>query len=163
MSAPSGQQVFADLVVELITAEDKRRDSLEARGSGVISASGALVALLLAIGALVTDQDSFVLTDAAGLRLSLAAIAFVAAAILAIGTYAPQAVRLTSGADLANLLPTYWDKGADFALKKATATRLEQLAVAQRSNDLKARLLTAAIAVQVIAVGFLCWTVLAIL
>jgi hypothetical protein len=155
--------VFAELVSELLAAEERRQASLEARGSAVITVSGALVTLLLALAALVTEEQTFTLPDAARDRLSLAVVAFVLAALLAIATYAPQAARVTDPAELAKVLPTIWDRGTDFALKKATATRIDQLTTTQAANDRKARALLAAVAAQVVALLLLAWAVLAIL
>lgn len=157
-----GSDVFAELVQELLAAEEKRRDSLEARGGAVITVSGALVTLLLALTALVTREKTFTLPEAARVRLSFAVVAFVVAALLAIATYIPQPARITDPAQLSELLPTMWDRGSDFALKKVTATRLEQLATMQSANDRKARALLGAISAQVVAVLLLAWAVLRI-
>jgi hypothetical protein len=143
--AEGGRAVFAELIRELLAAEDERRESLEARGGSVITVSGALVTLLLGLAALATKEKSFTLPEAARDRLSIAVFAFVLAALLS------------------TLLPTIWDRGTDFALKKATATRLEQLATTQTANDRKARALLGAVAAQVVAVLLLAWAVLALL
>jgi hypothetical protein len=155
--------IFAALVTELVAAEDKRRESLEARGAGVITTSGALVTLLLALAALVTREQTFTLPDAARDSLSLAVAAFVLAALLAIATSAPQRARVTEPAELAELLPALWDRSPDYALKKATATRLEQLETTQTANDRKAFALLAAVAAQVVAVMLLAWAVIRVL
>jgi hypothetical protein len=157
-----GPEIFAGLVAEQLASEEKRRESLEGRGGFVITLSGALVTLVLAIAALVTRQRTFVLPPDARDRLSYAVVAFVIAALLAIATYAPQRTRVTDPAQLAALLPRLWERGADFALKKVTATRVEQLALTQQSNDWKARALLGAVSAQVIAVLLLAWAVLAI-
>jgi hypothetical protein len=161
--APGSPAVFAEFVTELLAAEDKRRESLEARGGSVITVSGTLVTLLLALAALVTKEKAFSLPHAARDRLSFAVLAFVVAALFAIATYAPQPTRITDPAELAGLLPTLWNRGTDFALKKTTATRLEQLRTAQTANDRKARALLAAVTAQVVAVILLAWAVLEIL
>ena len=161
--SPDGPAVFAALVTELVTAEDDRRESLEKRGNSVITVSGTLVTLLLGLGAVVAGKGQFKVPEAARQPLSFAVLAFVVAALLAIATYAPQPARITDPGELSRLLPTYWDQGADFALKKTTATRLQQLKSAQAANDFKARLLLGAVAAQVTAVIFLAWAVLTIL
>jgi hypothetical protein len=162
-NAEGSPAIFAELVIELVAAEDKRRESLEARGNSVITVSGTLVTLLLALAALVTREKTFRLPDAARDRLSIAVLASVLAALLAIATYMPQPARITDPAQLSRLLPSIWDRGTDFALKKATATRLEQLTTTQTANDRKARALLGAVLAQVIAVLLLAWAVLEIL
>lgn len=160
--SPDAPTVFAALVVELVAAEDRRRESLEERGRSVITISGTLVTLLLGLAAVVKSRDSFKVVGAARPQLSFAVIAFVVAALLAIGTYAPQSARVTDPGEMSQLLPTYWNQDIDFALKKTTATRLEQLKSAQASNDFKAWLLLGAVAAQVAAVVLLAWAVLTI-
>jgi hypothetical protein len=61
------------------------------------------------------------------------------------------------------LLPTIWDRGGDFALKKTTATRLEQLATTKAANDRKALALLGAVIAQVAALLLVAWAVLEIL
>ena len=159
----SDDAVFPDFVKDLLTVEDKRRDSLEARGSSMITASATLVTLLVALGAFVTNRQGFQLPEATRAPLSVAVVAFVVAAVLGIATYIPQPARMTDPVALASLLPEYWPKGKDFAQKKITVTRLEQLATLQRTNDWKARALLAAVAAQLVAVGALAWAVLGLL
>jgi hypothetical protein len=160
---PGSPALFADLVGELLDAEDKRRASLEARGASVITVSGTLVTLLLGLAAVITNDKTFELPAGARDPLSLAVVAFVIAALLAIATAVPQRSRITDPAELGRLLPTIWDRGTDFAFKKATATRLQQLASMQRANDRKALALLGAVIAQVVAVLLLSWAVLEIL
>jgi hypothetical protein len=159
----SDEGAFPDFVKDLLAVEDKRRDSLEARGSSMITVSASLVTLLVALGAFVTDRRGFKLPDAARPPLSVAVVAFVVAAVLGIATYIPQPARMTDPVALSGLLPKYWSKGDDFAQKKIAVTRLEQLAALQKANDWKARALLAAVAVQLVAVGALAWAVLGLL
>ncbi|HEY7077248.1 MAG TPA: hypothetical protein VH418_17855 [Solirubrobacteraceae bacterium] len=166
MTAPDSAgspALFASLVSELLAAEEKRRESLEARGGSVITVSGTLVTLLLGLAALVTKETTFHVPPAARDRLSVAVFAFVAAALLAIATYVPQPARIVDPAGLARLLPTIWDRGGDFALKKTTATRLEQLATTKAANDRKALALLGAVIAQVAALLLVAWAVLEIL
>lgn len=159
----SNDAVYPDFVRDLLAAEDSRRSTLEARGGSVITASATMVSLLVALSAFVTNRKDFKLPDATRVPLSVAAVAFIVAAVLAVTLYIPQPVRMTDPVALHGLLPEYWMKGEDFARKKITATMLEQLAALQRTNDWKARALLAAVAVQLIAVGSLAWAVLELL
>jgi hypothetical protein len=161
--AADSPSLYTGLVRELLDAEEKRRDSLEARGASVITVSGALVTLLFGLAAVVTGAKGFHVSGAVRDRLGWAAIAFVVAAVLAVGTYAPQPTRMTDPHKLAELLPDLWNRDLDHARKTATNTRLDQLAVAQRANDIKGLLLAGAIAAQVIAVLLVAWAVLGIL
>ena len=157
------QTVFPDYVKELVTTEDARRASLEARGASVITSSGALVTLLFALSALVTKQQSFVLSSGPRKLLALGTVAFVLAAMLAIGTYVPRRSRLTNPVELARQLPELWKHDNDFARKKTAISRLAELADSQRVNDVKARLLVAAVVFEVIGVLLVALSVLVIL
>lgn len=156
----SGGKVVSDLVVEMLAAEDKRRESLEARGRSVITVSGTLVTLLLALAAVGSKGKNFHVPQIAQVGLGLAVVAFIVAALLAIATYVPQPARVTDPAELMDLLPRMWNRGSEFWLQKSTVTRLDQLATTQAVNDKKARLLLGAISVQVLAVLLLAWAVL---
>jgi hypothetical protein len=159
----SDEPVFPNFVNDLLTVEDKRRDSLEARGSSMITASATMVTLLVALGAFVTDRDDFQLPEGTKAPLSVAVVAFVVAAVLGTATYIPQPARMTDPVALSRLLPEYWSKGPDFAQKKITVTRLDQLASLQKANDRKAWALLAAVVAQLVAVGALAWAVLGLL
>lgn len=159
----SDEAPLPGFVKELLAAEDKRSVSLEARGSAMITASATLVTLLVALGAFVTSQEDFTLPVSARGSLSVAVVAFVVAAVLGIATYVPQPARITDPVALAELLPKYWPRGDEFAQKKITATRLEQLEVLQKANDLKARALLAAVFAQLVGIAALAWTVLGLL
>lgn len=157
------QTVFADYIKDVLADEDSRRATLESRGASVITASGALVTLLFALAALVTKQQNFTLGGWPRGLLSAGTVALVAAAILAIGTYAPRSTRLTDPIAFARQLPKLWEHDNDFARKKTTITRLVELANNQRVNDIKARLLLAAVAFEVLGVLFVASTVLMVL
>jgi hypothetical protein len=161
--AADSPSLYTALVRQLLDAEEKRRDSLETRGASVITVSGALVTLLFGLAAVVTGAADFQVPGAVRDRLGWAAIAFVLAALLAVATYAPQPTRMTDPHKLADVLPDLWTRDLDHARKTATRTRLDQLAAAQRANDIKGFLLAGAIAAQVIAVVLVAWAVLGIL
>ncbi|GEA89053.1 hypothetical protein [Cellulomonas cellasea] len=164
MADPRGEQtVFADYVTDLVTAEDSRRASLEARGASVITASGGLVALFFALSALVTRQEGFTLPGGPRALLAVATAAFVAAAVLAIGTSVPSRARLVDPGELARQLPALWRRDDDFARRKTTMSRLVELVDTQRGNDVRARLLLAAITCQVSGVLLVAASVLLIL
>ena len=164
MSATDDREaVLATFVKDLLAAEDRRRESLEARGSAVITVCGTLVTLLLGLAALVTEREGFLLRGTSAALVTASVVVFAVAAVLAIVTYAPQPIRITDPHELAKSLPTVWSKGPEFAEKKTTATRLSQLAETQRTNDVKARVLLGAVAVQVIGVALLAAAVVSIL
>ena len=148
----TGSAQYAEFVKALVDSEDSRRAALESRGSGVITSSGALVTLLLAIAALVRKQEGFALSSSTVTFLIISTIAFVCAALLAMTTYAPRVAKIVDAAKLKNELRMTWNEGADYAKIIITATWLDQLGALQRSNDVKAWLLMAAVLTEVVAV-----------
>ncbi|THA29839.1 hypothetical protein [Streptomyces sp. A1547] len=161
-SEDSAGAAYTEFVKDLLSAEEKRRESLESRGGAVIGVSGTLVTLLLALSALVRGKAESPLPAAATDRLSIAVLAFTAAALLSMLTYTPQRTRVTDPEALARLLPALWEQGHIHALKKTTAARLEQFKHTQRANDRKGRALGAAVLAQIVGVGALAAAVLAV-
>lgn len=157
MSTPSIWPPFVDGIV---ATEEKRRDSIESRGSSTITVSGALVALLVAIGGLAAKSSSFVIPEPARPPLWIATIAFVLSAVLALATFSPQRMKMTDLRELANRLPAYMSAGPEFAEKKIMATRLQQASILQGANNWKARALLCSVAVQIVAVGALAYAML---
>lgn len=154
MSETAGE-IFGDFVDELVAAEDKRRDSIESRGMSVITVSGALVTLLLALAALVTKQQNFRLTAGARHLVVAAVLAFVGSAVLAIATYIPRPTRATDPGTLPDEIRERWEGTPDSARKKTTITRIEYLQESRRSNNWKAAALLMAMLVQVAALVLL--------
>jgi hypothetical protein len=163
VAAEHAGEVFADYVKEQIDLEDRRRASLEARGSGVITVSGTLVTLLFAFSAVVTRTPGLALPGVLKVRLTWALIAFAVSSLIAIGTLIPLALHTVDAARLAPVLRNRWDGTVDEALKTTTATRVADLASLQRVNTVKSMLLVAAVAVQVVAVALLVWAVTGLL
>ena len=159
----NGQVVYPEFVKDLVDAEDARRTTLETRGATIITSSAALVTLLLAFAALVTKRTDFTLESGTQSLLSISVSAFVVAALLAIATYAPHAIRVIDAAKLRLELRAVWDESAEFARKQVTAARLDQLDAGQHANDRKAWLLLIAVLVEVLGVLLLAVSVIQIL
>lgn len=158
-----GPSVFASFVDKVLEDEDNRRDSIEARATSLLTMSGTLVTLLLALASFVLGKDAARLNDPASERIVLAALAFVLSALLAVLIRIPQPTRLVGPVAFAAELKAKWSYSADDAMKTVVATQLVQLDVTQRSNDRRALLLLGASVVQVAAIGLLAWAVLSAL
>jgi hypothetical protein len=163
LAADQAGEVFAEYVKEQIDLEDRRRASLETRGSGVITLSGTLVTLLFAISAVATRSPSFVLAGGLKQRLIWSLVAFAVSSLIAIGTLVPLALHTVDAAQLAPEVRKRWDGGVDDARKAIAATRISDLASLQRVNTVKSMLLVAAVTVQVAAVLLLVWSVTGLL
>jgi hypothetical protein len=154
-STSSAGPEFAGFVVDQLELEEKRRASLETRGLAIITTSGTLVTLLLALAALVTQRKDYQLPDPVGTWLTAALIAFVVAAAFAIGANAPQLYRTIDVTALKIITRSRWNSASGEALKTLTATRLEELQRAQAVNSVKAYLLLGAAVAQGAAIGSL--------
>lgn len=163
IATPAGPE-FAAYVSEQLEAEEKRRTSLEARGLAVITTSGTVVTLLLALAALVTKSQDFQLPESAQPWVITAVVSFVAAAALGIAANAPQLYRAVDPRALELIIRERWSVPADDALKTLTATRLADLERAQKANDLKGWALLGAVVSQGVAIACLTisiWIILA--
>jgi len=151
-SPPAGPE-FASFVLNQLDTEEKRRASLETRGLAVITTSGTLVTLLLALAALVTQQKDYRLPESVNAWVTTSLISFVAATALAIGANAPQMYRVVDVAALKTIVRARWESSSDDAIKTLTATRLDELQRAQAVNGVKGYLLLGAAVAQGVAIG----------
>jgi hypothetical protein len=144
---------YADLVTDLLQAENAIVNGLETRGVAVVSTSGALVTLLLGLAGLVTRAQSFHIPRSVLILASLAVVFFLLAGLVALWINRP---RKTWRPDPGRLTIEMWDRWNRpypyDPLKKATATRLALWATAQDLTQKKARALLAALAAQAVAV-----------
>lgn len=160
-----GAKTLAGYVTEVVTAEHKRADSIEARGRSVISSAGALVTLLLALAAVGAKSKAVAIPSGAAALIAAAVLCFALAAVAAVATAAPQTAHLVEPAGFEAAIKAAWDRPKDAALKQVTATKVVELADAQRANNRKAIMLAAAVGLEALAVLLLAaavaWTTLA--
>ena len=136
---PEGSDVYADFVKSLLDAESLRKSSLEQRGIGIITSSGALVTLLFGLIAVITSSKTFVLHARVHGWLAAAAILFVLAALAGIVMNVPLfygQIVVTEGE-----LRASWDDTAADAQAAVTGVRLKRLGQASKLNTIKAWIL----------------------
>lgn len=92
--------VYADFVLEQLTAEETRKTSLEQRGLAVITSSGVLATLGFGSLALAKRGDHIPLASASAFLLAVGAVALLVAAVLALATNAPLRHRAVNPAAL---------------------------------------------------------------
>jgi hypothetical protein len=155
--------LLANYVKGLVDEERKHGNSLESRGRAVISSAGALVTLLLALAAVGSKTATVVVPTDARAFVGAAVGFFALAAAMAVATAAPQSARLVNPDTFNGEVRAAWARPADAALKRITATRIQELTDAQRTNTWKAVLLLAAVGAEAVAVLCLAiaviWTV----
>ena len=148
-SKPAAEAVLK-LVDDQLEDERTRKASLEARGVAVISTSGTLTTLLLALAALVTDASGFQLSGVAQILLMLGVAAFLLAAVLAVLTARPGVYGEVKEGSLREIatLDAMNEPEADANPKIAIAL-VEIIVKARRGNEKKARLLMRAVSAEV--------------
>jgi hypothetical protein len=115
---------YASFVKELLDAEVTRGATMETRAVAIVTASGTLVTLLLALGALVTRVTTFQVPTAALVFAGLSAGLFAISAGCAVLALTP---RRAWGLKPDCLVPELWQRWSDKeddAVAKTTATRL---------------------------------------
>jgi hypothetical protein len=133
-----------------------RKSSIEQRGAGVVTTSGVLVTLLLALAGLATEASkTVVLPHAARWWLVAALIAFIVATLLALLTNIPLRYEAVTAAAISGRLDEKPIKSVPDAQRDIALTRAKSLADAKCKNGVKAWFLFAAITCEAIAVGLL--------
>jgi hypothetical protein len=164
MSAADAGAAYGQLISDQLTEERNRKSSLEARGVTVITTSGTLATLLFALTAGLTASSDFKMPEDAKLPLLLALIAFVAAATCGLATNVPLLYRETTPQGLAKLVDAkYWTAPSAIGQLRVAAAQVTLLTASRSANNLKVRLLIAAVAAELLAVIFISWAVAAIL
>jgi hypothetical protein len=139
---------YSAFLKDLVEAEEKRITGMETRGLAVVTSSGTLVTLLLALAALVTRVQQVKLP---GLALGAAAVAaalLVASAVCAGLANAPWRGWGLKPECLGSELWERWDDASDNAVAKVAATRLRMWAETHKQTQRKAKLVFAAAMLQ---------------
>jgi hypothetical protein len=152
---PVGSTVYSDYIAEQVAREEERKTSLESRGVGVVTTSGALATLLLGFTTLAKKAGQHLLlpTEARGL-VHLAMAFFAAAVLLAILTNVPVLLKWADPKDLRKLLADSWDDSVSVAESEVADNRLELLESLSYWNDRKGWLLLGAMTCEGIGVAF---------
>jgi hypothetical protein len=146
--------VYGPLLAEQLTRELTYKTSIEQRGLGVITTSGVLVSLVVALAALALGDDSDRYFTGAPTALLIAAVAsFVSAAALGLVVNAPGRYRGLGPTDLDRIAAQRtWDADNREAAFIVGQQRAEELKAAMAANERKSTVLLRAIAAEIIGV-----------
>lgn len=145
--------VYAPLLVSMLSEQSARKSSVEQRALAVITTSGGLVSLLVALSALLLGKNTeFRLNAGARTIIVAAVVAFVAAAILALTANTPRGYLDFAPEDVDRMLNEFESSEEDARWLVAQA-RADYLKRAMRLNDNKAHLLQIAVATEVAGVA----------
>jgi hypothetical protein len=148
-----GWETYARYAEAELELQHARRDSLEKRGLSVVTTSGALVSLLFGLVAVLIGAKNYVLPDAARSWLYAALGLFFIAAVGALVTNAPLRYLTVKPEDLLEAANNRWADSAEVAQRMVFITRVKVMGDTKRKNDLKGKVLLAAMAAEVLAVG----------
>jgi hypothetical protein len=153
--AVKAAEELVKIVDNEISQERARKTSLEQRGVFVITSSGTLTSLLLAVAVLGARGKDYTIPDHVLWTLFVAAIAFAVAAGFALRINTPVASPVASTDDLRENLnasgPAWSSSVVD--VQKATATwKIDTLQELREGNNSKAQLVQAALGAELVAV-----------
>jgi hypothetical protein len=131
-----GTKEYAAFIKELLDAEVARGATMETRAVAIVTASGTLVTLLLALAALVTRVTTFQVPVAALVFAGISAGLFAVSACCAMLAVTPRRAWGLKPDCLGSELWKRWADKDDDAVAKTTATRL---ALWQQENTLTQR------------------------
>jgi len=136
-----GGERYASFVDQELKAERDRRETLDSRGQAIVTTSGALVALLGAVGAFVIDRSGFVLPTDAHYPLLATLGFFVVASFLGIlGTFNFK-YEVADRDTLAELAQAHLTDSDQLALTSTVGTNVTTIVTLRRGNNIKATLL----------------------
>lgn len=154
--ADTAGDAYAELVKDQLSEQRARKASLEQRAVLVITSSGALVTVVGALSAFVVKAPIMAPTSAK-LLLGLALLLFLVAAVLGIAVNWPRPYAEPAIEWMELLLQdTFWAGRWSVGTSTSARARLDTIRRAQTVNNTKAKCLTAALALEVAAVGALC-------
>lgn len=157
-------EFYGQLITDQLAEERSRKGSLEARGIAVITTSGTLVTLLFGLTAGLTASTSFKLPDDSRLPLLLSLIAFVITAVLGLVTNLPLKYREPTARGLDRLVDEeVWTSEGVIGQLRVAGAQVHLIAAARAANNLKVKLLIWAIVSELVAVAFLCCSIVGIL
>ncbi|MHB8380664.1 MAG: hypothetical protein ACYDB2_12275 [Acidimicrobiales bacterium] len=151
--ASTGPDIYTDFIKTLTDAEAARKTSIEAKGTGIITTSSALVTILFGLVAVVTSRTTFLLPVAAHGWMVSAILAFVVAAATAILINFPLPYGQTT--ITLDELREWWGDTDAVADAAVSGLRLQQLNAARRVNALKAGILAVACTAELAGIALL--------
>lgn len=154
------RKVYEAVLAGLQDHERSRKASIEQRAIAVITTSGGLVSLLVALSAFLLGKNATVHTFSK-LMLVAAIVAFVAASGLGLIVNAPREYIGLTDQDLDRIVAEFtWTGTEQEAARIVAHQRAKEVKVARRVNNRKARQLYRAISLEVLGVALVAVAVL---
>lgn len=152
-SEKDGSAVYSDLLKATLEGEYSRKASIEQRGLSLISTSGGLVTLLVALGALLLGKDP-TLPVVSTACIAASSVCFVVAAGLGLASNSPRSYFGLMPDDLDRIVTEQaWKSERDEALFLVAQFRANGAKAAYLLNNKKARLIQFGIGAEVLGVA----------
>jgi hypothetical protein len=155
---------YHDLIDGQLAREDSRKVSLESRGITMITSASTIVTLLFGLAALATQSSKFTLTGGSKAALAVAVGFLLLSAVLGVLTNAPLSYSEADPQALVRLLEErFWWGDPAIGRMRTAELEINQVSRARRMNSLKAKLLVAGLAAEILGVFAVAVAVLEIL
>ena len=161
---PTVGEVLVGVLADLIAYERAKKSAMEARGLAVITSSGTLVTLILALAAVVTSLNDFRPSGASRWLFALSALLIVGAAGLGVYCNSPTKYLDFDTASLRSLIdPHEWSTPGPDAARQVAESRISILADMRDRTERKAAALAWGAGLQVAGIVLLALAVVGIL
>jgi hypothetical protein len=155
---PEQGSTYATFISEQLEAEISRRSALDARGTGVVTVSGTLVTLTLAVGGFALSKSHKISTvGKVGVIGALAL--FVLASIAGIAASFLHEYQVADQSTLEAMLGSHWRDSEIDARNVCAHLDAQTVQSLRKGNNSKALQLTVALSLQVAAIAALGFTV----
>ena len=156
--SPAGL-VFQAMVRDLLAAEYDRRTKMEGRGSTIVTASASLLTVVFGLTVVVTGRDYVFDSCLAVVALLAALLAFVVSAVLGIVVsacgFGYKTVDRKTLERLTDQQGEFWTMSADDAVNHDVEQQVRTICSLRDANEKKAKLVTASLVSQVLAITLL--------
>lgn len=157
-AAPGGRveragPFYATFLATRIADEEKRVASLQTRGLAVVTTSGTLVTLLIAIAKFGVGKDAAQVPALSRWLVGVATVLFVLAAFGGLAANLPRKLGRPRIEDLVKRMEGSWNDPGSGAEKAVAVARATALGEQEQANDSAARAVVAALAAEVLAIG----------
>jgi hypothetical protein len=140
---------YAKFLEAELKAEYDRRAALFSRAKDLTTTSGAFIALVLALVALIAGKD-FKLTSGAAWVAAASLVAFFIASLFALLASIPRKYNVTTGATLRTLLGSNWKDPEIDARHRVATLNAGTIETMRKKSNLNAWLLFLALQAQVV-------------
>jgi hypothetical protein len=148
-------KTYTDFIEKELAVERARRTVLDARGLSIVSISGTLTTLLVAIGAFVSGRQAFRLPTDTLPPLFATLASFVIAAALGIIASAGRRYQVSTPTTLAAMLTEHWQDTEVDARNYVSIQHVKTITSLRSGNSRKEHYIIAATLFQIVGIATL--------